>query len=199
MQDIQEKQNAVMGMKGFYRISRADVTTPDARSLESKIVALKQLRENYAMKDAKGIDNLIGSLIRELNARFGEIVFETPNLIPTVGRAVLAARLAGITTYTGIVNKVALGTSSSTPLASDTQLGTEVYRNTIASYTSASNIAYLTGFFTAAETSGTYSEVGLFIDGTASANTGQMFSHALASITKSSIQTLTIDWVVTIS
>jgi hypothetical protein len=134
-----------------------------------------------------------------LNGKYGRVVFETPNLVPDVGRSVIAQRLAGTTTYTGTVNKVALGTSTSSPTNSDTQLGAEVYRNNIASYTYSNNIAYLTGFFTAVETSGTYAECGLFIDGTASANTGQIFSHALISVTKSSSQTLTIDWVVTIS
>lgn len=186
---IKKRVQETSGIKGYYVLTLADVSSPEARAMQDRIV---DLRDNG---DKVGAMNLL----REFNDRFMVSREEVHNLVPTVGRTMQAARLAGTTTLTGVVNKVALGTSSATPVNADTQLGTEVYRNTLLSATYASNIAYLTGFFTAAECNGTYSEVGLFVDGTASANTGTLFSHALASITKSAIQTLTIDWVVTIS
>lgn len=189
MQDIKEHAQESLGIKGKYIFTLADTSSRAAKWMQTRI---KNLRDSGRGEEAL-------PLLRKFNERFLVQQFEVNNLVPTVGRAVLAARLAGTTTYTGTVNKVALGSGSTSPANSDTQLTTETYRNTILSATYASNIAYLTGFFTAAETNGTYAEVGLFIDGTASANTGQLFSHALASITKSSIQTLTIDWVVTFS
>lgn len=178
------------GVSGKYIITVADTTHPEAKRLETMIQGYRDRGNDPAQAKR---------LLDQLNSEFGVHRQEIHNLVPTVGRAVFAARLAGTTTYTGTVNKVALGSGSTAPANGDTQLTTETYRNTILSATYASNIAYLTGFFTAAETSGTYAEVGLFIDGTATANTGQLFSHALAAITKSSIQTLTIDWIVTIS
>jgi len=176
-------------MKGTYILTLANVETDEAKSWER---AAAEARDRGDTRAAKGYMDL-------LNNKYGLVPQVVHNLIPTVGRAVLASRLANDTTYTGIVNKVALG-SGTTPAANgDTTLGTEVYRNNAASLTAANNIAYITGFFTAAEVNGTFAEVGLFIDGTASANTGQLFSRALSSITKSAIQTLTVDWIVTLT
>lgn len=177
-------------LKGVWKITLADVVTSEARRLQAKI---KRLRD-------RGDDpKLMRRLIDQLNGKFGQAPIFVENIIPTAGRSVLAQRLANTTTYTGIINKVGLG-SNSTPVANgDTILGTETYRNAAASLTYANNIAYITGFFTAAEVSGTFAEAGLFIDGTASANTGQLFSHVLIAVTKSAAQTLTIDWTLTIS
>ena len=123
------------------------------------------------------------------------------NLIPTVGRTAIANWLtnASPSPATLRVNYVALGSNVAAPANGDTQLGTETYRNTVASETNASNVAYITGFFSATETSGTYREAGLFIAGTASANSGTILSHVSINITKSSSETLTLDWTITIS
>lgn len=183
-------QNETTGISGKYVITLADVSHPEAKRIETMIEGYRDRGDNPAQ---------MKRLIDVLNNQYAVSRTEVHNLIPTVGRTVLSARLAGTTTYSGTVNYVALGSGSTAAANGDTQLTTESYRNAIASATYASQIAYLTGFFTAAETSGTYAEVGLFIDGTSTSNTGQLFSHALASITKTSIQTLTIDWVVTFS
>lgn len=186
---IKEQSNEKLGITGKYIITLANTHSRAAKWMETRIDTLRKAgRCDEAM-----------AMLRRFNERFMVSRYEVCNLVPTVGRSVLAARLAGTLTYSGTVNKVALGSGSTAPANGDTQLTTESYRNTILSATYASNIAYLTGFFTAAETNGTYAEVGLFIDGTGTVNTGQLFSHALASITKSAIQTLTIDWVVTFS
>ena len=176
-------------LKGVYTITVADLVHPDAWALQEKIQEAR----------ARGDGAEARRLILELNSRFASQTIVVPNLIPTVGRSVLAQRLANTTTYTGIINKVALGTGNTAPANGDTQLGTETYRNNAASLTYADNIAYITGFFTATEVSGTFAEAGLFIDGTASANTGQLFSRVLVAVTKTTLQTLTIDWQLTIS
>lgn len=183
---IQEKP---LVLKGVYTFTVADLVHPEAWALQEKIVAARERGDHTAARE----------MILELNRRFASQVITVPNIIPTVGRSVLAQRLANTTTYTGIVNKVALGTGNTAPANSDTQLATESYRNNAASLTYADNIAYITGFFTATETSGTFAEAGLFIDGTGSANTGQLFSRVLVAVTKTTLQTLTIDWVLTIS
>lgn len=135
------------------------------------------------------------------NAITGKIekVIEKNNLVATVGRAVIAQRLAGTTTYSGTINYGALGSSTTAPANSDTQLGTEVFRKLVSSQAIASNIAYLSFFYAASEANGTHKEFGTFIDGTASANTGQLFTHVAINITKTSTQTLTIDATYTIS
>lgn len=122
------------------------------------------------------------------------------NIVPTVGRALLANNLTTATpTNDPQINYVALGSGATTPANSDTQLTTEVYRNQTASSTNSNNIAYVTGFFSASETSGTYAEAGIFADGTGTANTGVLISHVLISVTKSNTETLTIDWTLTIT
>ena len=97
------------------------------------------------------------------------------------------------------VKKVALGSGTNTPANGDTTLQTETYRNDVASRTNASNIGYVTGFFSSTEVSGTFREAGLFSDGTASANTGILVSRVAINITKSLSESLTIDWTLTIS
>jgi hypothetical protein len=99
------------------------------------------------------------------------------NVICNNGFNALTRLLTGDTTYTGEINKALLGTGVGSASASDTQLITEAYRNDIASATADANIAYLTAFFTEAEVSGTFKEFGNCIDGTASANTGRLWSH----------------------
>lgn len=132
-------------------------------------------------------------------ARVAEHVFE--NLVPTAGRSVLAQRLAGTTTYTGTINYALLGSSTTVPANGDTQLGTETYRQTITSATYVNNIAYLSCFIAQGTATATHYEGGLVIDGTGSANTGQLFSHVLFSpaITKGALNSLTLDITLTMS
>lgn len=128
-------------------------------------------------------------------------IHEFDNLLPTVGRSVIAQRLANVTTYTGIVNYAAVG-SSTTPAANgDTQLGTETYRQTLSSQTYINNITYLSCFIAAGSATGTHNEAGLFIDGAAGANTGQIFSHVNFSpaVVKGSLNSLTLDISLTVA
>ena len=124
------------------------------------------------------------------------------NLITTRGRNVLCRLLAGDTTYSGQVNYGALGTQASpSPSNSSTQLGTEVYRKLFASHTQdGNNIAYIDFFYAAADTNGTYTEFGNFIDGTGSANSGRIFSYiATGGWVKSNLQSLFVSCQYTIS
>lgn len=111
----------------------------------------------------------------QLGAKTGEDLHK--NIICNAGFFAITGRLAGALTYTGVINKAILGTGSGTLAASRTQLFTESYRNDIASATGISNISYLTAYYTESEVTGTFTEFGNCIDGTASANTGQLWSH----------------------
>lgn len=114
------------------------------------------------------------------------------NLVTTIGRNVLARLLAGDVTYSGQINYGALGSSSTAVNNSDTQLGTEVYRKLFASHTTdGNNVAFVDFFYAATDVSGTFQEFGNAIDGTASANTGRLFSHILTGgWTKTSLQSM---------
>lgn len=145
-------------------------------------------------------DQMIYKYLREKGVLLGEI-WEKHNLVTTAGRNVLARRLAGNTTYTGAINYGALGTQvSPSPVNGSTQLGTEVYRKLNSSATYSSNIAYVDFFYAATDTNGTYTEFGNFIDGTGTANSGQLFSYiATGGWVKSSVQSLFVSCQYTIN
>jgi hypothetical protein len=115
------------------------------------------------------------------------------NIICTTGLNVLARRLATDNTYSGNINKMALGTGTGSFNGAETQLYNETYRNNTASYTSEDNVAYITAYFTETEVSGNFSEFGNFIDGGAGANTGKLWTHVSVSWSKSTTETLVVD------
>lgn len=122
------------------------------------------------------------------------------NLIPTTARALIASHLTNPTPGTALLaTYAAVGTNTTAPNNTDVKLGTEIYRNLIASRTSAGNIGFITAFFTAPEAVGTLKEAGIFMGGSGAANSGTLLSHVAVDITKSNIQTLTLDWTITIN
>ena len=130
-----------------------------------------------------------------------EEVITVKNLIPTAGRAAIANWLTQASPSPASIklNYTALGTGVTAPANGDTQLQTETYRKAVSSTTNSNNIAYATAFYTAAECSGTFTEAGIFMNGTGSANSGTLFSRVAISITKTTSQSLTIDYTITIS
>jgi hypothetical protein len=131
----------------------------------------------------------------------GEVqVFEYDNVVTSACWTMIANNMFSATPANSmLVNKAALGSSTTTPATSNTQLGTETYRNNIASKSNVANIGYTTAYFNATETSGTYREAGIFSNGTATANSGVLVSRVAINITKTTSQTLTLDWTLTIS
>jgi hypothetical protein len=99
------------------------------------------------------------------------------NVICNAGFAKITEALGNNEAKTIYINKMALGTGTGTPAATDTTLFTESYRNDTASGTDVSNVLYLTAYYTETECDGTYTEFGNFIGGTASADSGSLWSH----------------------
>lgn len=96
------------------------------------------------------------------------------------GKDLVLRRLAGDNTYSLNLTYLDIGTSSTTPAITDTQLGAAVARAALSSYSISSNVLSVLYFFADANlANGTYNEAGTFVDGTSSVNTGQMFNHAL--------------------
>ena len=128
-------------------------------------------------------------------------VFE--NIIPTIGRNAVARSLAGeaVTLAEIEINETSLGTNATAPTNGDIKLGTETFRKAVASTTSSGNQLFVTAFYTAPEVSGTFSEAGLHINGTGAPDSGVLFSRVIFSpaVTKSASETLTVDYVVTIT
>lgn len=137
--------------------------------------------------------------IDELHSKYKTNETITKNITTTVGRSVLASRLGGDVTYTGIVNYTALGSDNTAAVVGDATLGNETYRKALSSGTNLNNVAYLETFYTAAEVTGTFEEYGMFIDGSGSADTGQLFNRFVSNITKSGTETLNVQSVITLS
>jgi hypothetical protein len=188
--------------KGIHIITVCDNSSEEAQALEKEIQGVISLRKlaltwNANERILHNIWLKYRELVDKLNSKFAIRRVVVENVTTTVGRTVLARRLSGNTTYTGIVNYTALGSNNTPPVVGDATLGTEVYRKVLSSGTYANNIAYLETFYTASETSGTYEEYGMFIDGTGVANSGQLFNRFTQSITKSVTETLNVQSIVT--
>ena len=102
---------------------------------------------------------------------------EKHNIIVDAGLEELAKSMSGERATTPDINYGLLGTGTPDVAANRTQLVTESFRKVAASRSHDKNIIYIDLFFDAADCSGTYTEFGNVIDGTASANTGTLFSY----------------------
>ena len=140
-------------------------------------------------------------LVKRLNQMCRiEVVANQVNLDPKVGRTMIMNNLTNTSpTNTLRINYGALGTGTTAPADGDTAMETETYRKLVSSQTNSTNVGYVSMFYAATDCNGTYKEVGLFSDGEAGSGTGILVVHSAVNITKSAIQTLTIDHVLTLS
>lgn len=119
------------------------------------------------------------------------------NMFVTAGKVSMAA--AFFNALKGNITYCALGTSAVAPALGDTTLTTEIFRKLISVRSSASNVFTAQTFYTTAEANGTLREAGLFgDDATAVANSGTLFAKAAINRVKSSSDTLTLAWALTI-
>lgn len=176
--------------KGKAVFTFCKIKTPEAIALQEKICKLAK----------EGTWEKYQQAVKELHSKFKvrEIVID--NLVMRVGRTILARILKGDFTYTGEINYCALGTGQTASTTSETRLVQELYRKQVSSKAYSTYHTYVSTFFTAGECSGTYKEIAHIIDGTATINTGQMWSRiadpetAELPITKSSQESLTVDY-----
>ncbi len=145
-------------------IAEGDPVIDHIRNLLKKHKTVSSLKSDGEFKDLKKSGVILGAKGRH-------------NLVVTTGRTVVARLLAGDATYSGEINYGALGSGSTAFTNASTQLNTEVYRKIASSQAYDGNIAYIDFFIAAGDVGNqTFQEFGSFIDGTASANTGQAFS-----------------------
>jgi hypothetical protein len=189
MLETKQLQFNAAHIKGRQVASVFDMRSKQAEKLEQEIQHFISSPSIWKRLNRKVYEDLIAELERLFKIR--EYVVD--NLIATIGRSVLAQRLANTLTYTGIINYGALGSSSTAPANGDTQLTTEVFRKVTASTSYTNNIAFIDFFYAKADTNGTYQEFGTFIDGTGTVNSGKLFTHALTGgWTKSSSESMTV-------
>jgi hypothetical protein len=160
------------------------------------------IEDNQEAKDIEAFLNLAVDIplevfeektkrLREICKISREETFE--NQIVLVGREVFARRLVNDTTYTGIINYGALGTSSTAINDAQTQLVAEVKRKGVAVYSRSGDTSTLRFFYSKTDWNGTAQEFGTFIDGSSSANTGQMFNRVLTGgWVKTALEALTV-------
>ena len=123
------------------------------------------------------------------------------NIVPSVLRYELASLISGNTvTPTFKANYFALGTGSSVPANGDLTLQTETLRALFTDRSYYQNVAYLDVFFPSASVGGnSYTEAGIFVDGSGSANSGYLLSRTAINQILGSNQTLTVNGSITVS
>jgi hypothetical protein len=124
----------------------------------------------------------------------------TPNMFVTSGKVSIAQRLRGLDMAE--ITYCAVGTGNTAPALSNTTLQTELERKLISTRevsSGAANASVFTTFYNTTEANGALKEFGLFGDAaTASINTGTLFARTLSTRTKSTADTLTVEWTVLI-
>ncbi len=117
--------------------------------------------------------------------------FDTPNLIVTTGKIMLAGILTGESTP--FARNLAIGTGTTTPVIGDTVMEDEVGTRVSALFALTATTAYYTGIFTAENpaTQQVVTEYGLF----SLAAAGYMFTHSTApAITKETADSLEVQY-----
>ena len=129
------------------------------------------------------------------------IVAEGRNLVVTAGLNQLASALIGADTFSASTWYLELGTGTTAVNASDTALvtpDTATWRvATVAEVSSATTT--LETFYPTSVANGSWTELGLFTGATATAGSGTLFARILTSWSKTSSQTATVSWTVTLS
>jgi hypothetical protein len=138
----------------------------------------------------------------------GKVLYDSgwqDNLImlgTNTGRDLILDKLNGDNTYTSNITYLDIGTSSTAPAVSDTNLVAGVARTDKASGVVSGNMVTFGFFFASANlANGTYREVATFVDGTSSLGTGQIFSRALfaSNYVKGTNEDTTINWQYTLA
>ena len=198
-------QKSLVNTKGVHIFSVCKAISDEALQIQGWIEDIRKRRESLKksnVRDASLMRQLwdeYNYCINMLHRRFKIREYVIENITTTEGRTALADVLAGVGTYTGEINYTALGTNNAAPAVTDVQLGTETYRKAVSSGTKLGTTAYIETFFTAAEVNGTFEEYGNFIDGTGSANSGQIFNRFTQTVTKSATETLNVQSQITIN
>jgi len=138
------------------------------------------------------------------NEKTGKIrVFEYDNLVVNTGLYSIAARLTGAdipANTKGVITYCAVGTGTDAPAAGDTELQTELARKQIADRDPVSGVATFRTYFNTGEANGTLKECGLFgDDATAVADSGTLFCRAVIDKEKTSANSLTVDWEISVA
>ena len=120
-----------------------------------------------------------------------------PNLVVTVGKNYIAARMAGTSGVGAVVmSHMAIGAGTSTPLVGNTVMESSLYRQALSAFTATTNIVTAVASFAAGNGTGAVTEAGIFNDVT----TGTMLCHTtFPVVNKEAGDSIAITWAITVS
>lgn len=123
------------------------------------------------------------------------------NAVVKVGRTALMDRLTNASPDQDcLINYIAVGDSVTAVADGNTQLGNETAREAIASRTHAFDVGAISTVFAAGDIpAGTLKEAGLFMDATGTADSGTLLSRVAVNIVITALDSLFIDWRLTLS
>jgi len=156
------------------------------------------------MKIKDRLPQIIGRVTMVLrDAKTGRIKWRgvSSNMFVTAGKNSLADHLKGTTENNkGIITYCALGTGTTAPALADIKLQTELFRKLISVRSVSANVTTFETFYTTAEGNGSLKEAGLFGDAASgTVDSGTLFCRVAINRTKSSNDTLSLSWSVTIA
>lgn len=146
------------------------------------------LQENLSMK---------GELTVTVFDRSGNVksAMKVPNLVVTAGKNYIASRMVG--TSSTVMNAMAIGTGTGTPVAGDTTLGTEAGRVALSAFTATNNTVTATATFPAGTGTGAITEAGI-LNSTTTGGT-LLCRTTFPVVNKAAGDSIAITWVVTVS
>jgi hypothetical protein len=122
--------------------------------------------------------------------------FEVPNLVVTAGKAHIAAKIAATTNSPAAMTHMGIGTGATSPGASDTTLGTQTGRVSLAGSAVSTNTITYTASFPAGTGDGAITEAGIF---NASTSGTMLCRTTFPVVNKAAGDTIAVTWVVTVS
>ena len=135
------------------------------------------------------------SLVGEVEILLNNVVVvQKKNLIVQVGKNFLANAVLNNSTSPFVA--IAVGTGTTAATINDTTLQTEIYRSAYTSSSITANVITLTQMLNAGVATGSLSEAGIFNNAVSG---GTMLSHVVFNtISKLSVDTLTLTWTITV-
>jgi hypothetical protein len=128
----------------------------------------------------------------------GETVkeFEVPNLVVTAGKNYIASKIVATTNSPVSMTHMAIGTGTGTPGASDTALGAETGRVSLAGSIVSTNTITYTATFPAGTGTGAITEAAVL---NASSSGTMLCRTTFPVVNKAAGDTIAVTWVVTVS
>lgn len=200
---IKGKMSDSVGVPG---IVTATVLEPKTEREHSLVAEMRRNRSLLKIAEGAALESLFArnhEIELELKETCKVREVTQKNIVCTAGLTQITKGLStNLTALSEIqVNYAAVGTGSTTPVAGDTTLTTESFRNSINTLNYSNGTLFASMFIDYTEDSGTYYEAGIFINGTGTTDSGSLLDHVLlnapSGITKSTSQILTISFQIT--